>query len=72
MTDRDRELIEEQTDPELREAMVCALTAYRRPDRLAVGDAMPDLTLSRLDATGGVRLAGLRGRPVVLFFGSYT
>ena len=72
MTDRDRELIEKQTDPELREAIECTVTTYRRPDRLDVGDAIPDLTLQRLDGTGGVRLSGLRGRPLVLFFGSYT
>ncbi len=40
--------------------------------RVRVGEAAPDFTLptSRGDAT--LTLAGLRGRPVVLVFGSYT
>lgn len=69
---RDRTYIEAEPDPVVREAMRCALTAYRRPDRLAVGDALPALVLPRLDGTGTVDLGAPRDRPLVLFFGSYT
>jgi len=37
-----------------------------------VGDQAPDFTLPRSDKSGDVRLSSLRGKPVVLVFGSYT
>jgi len=44
-----------------------------RQGNLRVGDPAPDFALPRLDEAGAVRLsAELRGRPVVLIFGSYT
>lgn len=44
-----------------------------RAETLDTGDQAPDFTLPRLDHTGSVRLADLRGRrPVVLVFVSYT
>lgn len=39
---------------------------------LRVGDAAPDFTLPRSDKSGDVTLSALRGKPVVLVFGSYT
>lgn len=39
---------------------------------VGIGDPAPDFTLPRSDKTGDVRLSALRGRPVVLVFGSYT
>jgi hypothetical protein len=43
-----------------------------RGGALQVGDAAPDFTLPRTDRKSEVRLSALRGKPVVLVFGSYT
>jgi hypothetical protein len=43
-----------------------------RAGSLAVGDAAPDFALSKLDKSGQVKLSDLRGKPVLLVFGSYT
>jgi len=37
-----------------------------------VGETAPDFTLPRSDKSGDVKLSSLRGKPVVLIFGSYT
>jgi hypothetical protein len=59
-------------DEELRETMLCTVTTFRRPDRLSVGDPMPDILFVRLDSGTEMRLPSLPPRPLVLFFGSYT
>ena len=69
---RDRAYAEE-LDGDDREVVVSTVARYRRPDRLAVGDLLPDLTAVRLD--DGVRLALrdlARDRPLLLVFGSFT
>jgi peroxiredoxin len=43
-----------------------------RGGNLRVGDSAPDFTLPRSDKSGDVTLSSLRGKPVVLVFGSYT
>src|SRR3954468_22526462 len=43
-----------------------------RGGELRVGDEAPDFNLPRSDKSGEVRLSSLRGKPVVLVFGSYT
>lgn len=43
-----------------------------RGGELRVGEEAPDFTLPRSDKSGEVRLSSLRGKPVVLVFGSYT
>jgi len=43
-----------------------------REGGLRVGDSAPDFDLSTFDKKSRVRLASLRGMPVVLVFGSYT
>jgi peroxiredoxin len=43
-----------------------------RGGNLNVGDQAPDFTLPRSDKSGEVELSTLRGKPVVLVFGSYT
>ena len=43
-----------------------------RGGSLQPGDPAPDFALPTLDRASAVRLSDLRGRPVVLVFGSYT
>ena len=43
-----------------------------RAGALQVGDPAPDFELEYHDHSGKMRLSDLRGRPVVLVFGSYT
>ena len=43
-----------------------------RGGELRVGEEAPDFTLPRSDKSGEVKLSSLRGKPVVLVFGSYT
>ncbi len=56
-----------------RETVVATVSRFRRPDRLRVGDALPDLELLRLEDGTETPLASLAGgRPLVLVFGSFT
>jgi hypothetical protein len=48
------------------------LWARARAGRLEVGDQAPDFELEFYDHSGKMKLSDLRGRPVVLAFGSYT
>ncbi len=69
---RDRAYIEE-LDGDEREVVVSTLARYRRPDRLAVGDLLPDLAAARLDDEARVSLRDLASdRPLLLVFGSFT
>ena len=43
-----------------------------RSGSLKVGDSAPDFTLPTPDKKQNVKLSSLRGKPVVLVFGSYT
>ena len=43
-----------------------------RAGTVQTGEPAPDFRLPTLDHTAEVELAGLRGKPVVLVFGSYT
>lgn len=43
-----------------------------RAGRLRIGSPAPDFALDRLDRSGRATLSEVRGRPVVLVFGSYT
>jgi hypothetical protein len=45
---------------------------HARRGSLAVGEPAPDFDLSTFDRKSRVQLSSLRGRPVVLVFGSYT
>lgn len=49
-----------------------AMWSRARAGRLEVGDEAPDFDLEFQDHSGRMRLSDLRGRPVVLAFGSYT
>ena len=68
---RDEEYILGMQDAAQREAAFCAVSTYRRPDRLNVGDLAPDLELADLQ-TGAMTRLTHSDRPLVLFFGSYT
>jgi len=69
---RDAEYAQMLPDTE-RETVVATVARFRRPDRLRVGDALPDLTLLRHDDGSAVRLESLvTNRPLVLVFGSFT
>ena len=70
---QDLEGIYAQNDPVEREAMICSITAYRAPNKLNVGDALPHITLTTLENGQPQDLRDLAAeRPLVLFFGSYT
>ena len=56
-----------------REIVVATVARYRRPDRLRVGDDLPDLSAARLDDGARVELRDLvREQPLLLVFGSFT
>jgi hypothetical protein len=56
-----------------RETVVATVSRFRRPDRLRVGDALPDLGVLRLEDGTETSLRSLAGgRPLVLVFGSFT
>jgi len=48
------------------------LWLYSRAGALELGEPAPDFRLQTQDRSGWVQLSALRGRPVVLVFGSYT
>lgn len=43
-----------------------------RKGTLSIGDAAPDFLLETVDHSQRISLSSLRGKPVVLVFGSYT
>jgi peroxiredoxin len=45
---------------------------YVNRGELKPGDPAPDFDLAAIDGSSRVKLSSLRGKPVVLFFGSYT
>ena len=70
---RDREYVESITDAEKRVTVVSTILRYQQPDRLEVGDAVPQLELFRMEDASTVRLGELvETQPLVLVFGSYT
>ncbi len=74
---RDESSLTEARDAAQQEAIRCTLVAYRRPDRLEVGDPVPAFSLTVLadgDKAGSdtVDIAAEYDRPVMLIFGSYT
>lgn len=58
-------------DPARREAMKKMMQGNRE-GKLKPGDPAPDFTLKLRGAEKTVQLSSLRGKPVVLVFGSYT
>ena len=70
MDPRDREYMDSEADPEKREAIRCAVTTYRVEDRLAVGDACPQVRA--FDLAEAWTSVSFDQRPSLLIFGSYT
>jgi hypothetical protein len=69
---RDRAYAEELAGDE-REIVVSTVARYRRPERLRVGELLPDLAAARLGEGTPVALRDLaRARPLLLVFGSFT
>ena len=69
---RDREYAGELEADE-REIVVSTVARYRRPERLRVGDDLPDLAAVRLEDGAPVALRDLaREQPLLLVFGSFT
>jgi hypothetical protein len=58
---------------EERDTVLATVTRFRRPDRVRVGDALPELELLRFEDGSTVDLGSLvTGKPLVLVFGSFT
>jgi hypothetical protein len=56
-----------------RAVVLATVERFRRPDRLAVGDPLPELELRRLESGERIALGSLvNGRPLVLVFGNFT
>lgn len=72
LDERDRAYIEAMPNDDEREAALCTVTTYRRPDRLKSGDPLPALELTYLKDGAKTNLGAERDRPLVLLFGSYT
>ena len=56
-----------------RETVIASLLRYRSPEVLQAGDVLPELTVRRAEDLEPIGLAELvRGRPLLLVFGSFT
>src|SRR5262245_48977565 len=63
----------ETLPPEERDNVLATVMRFRRPERLRVGDALPERELLRLEDGRAVALGSLvTGKPLVLVFGSFT
>ena len=69
----DRQYVESLAPGVERETVIASLTRYRAPEVLRAGDVLPDVTVRRPDDLEPTRLVQLlRGRPLLLVFGSFT
>ena len=69
----DRNYVETLPPGVERETVIASLARYRKPEVLHAGDALPDVAARRADDLEPVGLAQLvRGRPLLLVFGSFT
>lgn len=73
LSESDRKLVESiESEPE-RSAVACSLIQHRIPDRLQLGDDLPDLRLRHVHSETMHPLRSCVGdRPLLLAFGSYT
>lgn len=73
LSDAEQKFVGSIKDDTKRQAVACSLIQHRLPDKLKVGDDLPDLTLQHIDGSGNHRLRScMGGRPLLLAFGSYT
>jgi hypothetical protein len=69
----DRGYVESMPPGAERDAMVASLVRYRAPEALHAGDALPDVVVRHADDLAPIALSALvRGRPLLLVFGSFT
>lgn len=73
LSERERSFVHSIEQEAHRNTVACSLIHHRLPDKLAVGDELPDLSLRSIDGVETYRLRAYVGRrPVLLAFGSYT
>ena len=69
----DRAYVESLSPGPERDTVVASLLRYRTPEALRPGDPLPTVTVRGADDLGPIELAKLvRGRPLLLVFGSFT
>ena len=69
----DRSYVESLSPGAERDAVVASLVRHRKPEAVRSGDPLPAVTVRRADDLESVELAELvRGRPLLLVFGSFT
>ncbi len=69
----DRRYAESLAPGPARDTVVASIIRYRRPEALRAGDPLPRVTVRVAGDLEPVELADLvRGRPLLLVFGSYT
>jgi hypothetical protein len=69
----DRDYVESLPPGAERDAVVASLTRYRAPEALQTGDPLPPVAVRSADGLAPVAMTDLvRGRPLLLVFGSFT
>jgi hypothetical protein len=69
----DRRFVESLPPGTERDTVVASLVRYRAAETLEAGDALPVVTLRRVQDLETVSVSDLvRGRPLLLVFGSFT
>ncbi len=73
LAEADRRFVESLPPGAERDIVVASLVRYRAAETLGAGDALPDVTLRRARDLETVSVSELvRGRPLLLVFGSFT
>ncbi len=71
--DEDRRYVESLAPGAERAAVVASVLRHRAPEALGIGDPLPAVTLRRAADLEEIALATLlKGRPLLLVFGSFT
>ncbi len=69
----DRAYVESLPPGSERDTVIASLSRYRGPETLRVGDPLPTVAVRHADDLRSVVLTDLvRGRPLLLVFGSFT
>ncbi len=73
LSERERTFVESIESEPKRNAVACSLIQHRIPDKLKIGDDLPDLRLQHVDSKEMHALrSSAPARPLLLAFGSYT